>query len=65
MECISVLLRTRWQDAHKHTYRGDDTSLEIATLEARQKQSSGITRSDSSCAGEESDGVETHGDLLE
>jgi hypothetical protein len=44
-----------------HTYLADDTSLEVATLETRQKQSSGVTRSGSSCASEESDSVETHG----
>lgn len=46
-----------------HTYRGDNTSLEVAALEARQKQSSGVG-SDGSCASEESDSVETHGDFV-
>lgn len=46
-----------------HTYRGDNTSLEVAALEARQKQSSSVG-SDGSCASEESDSVETHGDFV-
>lgn len=46
-----------------HTYRGDNTSLEVAALEARQKQSSGVG-SDGSCASEESNSVETHGDFV-
>lgn len=45
------------------TYRGDNTSLEVAALEARQKKSSSVG-SDGSCASEESDSVETHGDFV-
>lgn len=59
--CTPYSIATRAQ----RTYLADDTSLEVATLETRQKQSSGVTRSGSSCASEESDSVETHGDLFE
>jgi hypothetical protein len=51
-------------DAHNDTYLADDTSLEGATLETRQKQSSGLTGRGSSSASEESDSVETHDDFV-
>lgn len=48
----------------QHTYLADDASLEGATLETRQKQSSGLTGGGSSSASEESDSVETHDDFV-